>query len=88
MNQHLFAKIQEALQRIEPMNEKGWPPAESIARQLRWCAAFVSGQQTEKRPGPFSMGLMATRELDMYGDQPDLATLINEIQREVESKLS
>jgi hypothetical protein len=31
------------------------------------------------------MGLIATRELDMYGDQPDLALLINEIQGAVES---
>ena len=31
------------------------------------------------------MGLIATRELDMYGDQSDLALLINDIQDAVNS---
>ncbi|OEZ48569.1 hypothetical protein JAB1_31790 [Janthinobacterium sp. MP5059B] len=31
------------------------------------------------------MGLIATRELDMYGDNPDLALLINDIQDAVNS---
>jgi hypothetical protein len=34
------------------------------------------------------MGLIATRELDMYGDMPELADLINRIQREVENALA
>jgi len=33
-------------------------------------------------PGPLTMGLIATREFDMYGDNPALAGLINEIQHE------
>jgi hypothetical protein len=33
------------------------------------------------------MGLIATREFDMYGDQPELASLINSVQREVERAL-
>lgn len=32
------------------------------------------------KPGPLSMGLIATRELDMYGNKPDLALLINDKQ--------
>jgi len=31
------------------------------------------------------MGLIATRELDMHGDKPDLALLINDIQDAVNS---
>lgn len=31
------------------------------------------------------MGLIATRELDMYGDKPALALLINDIQDAVNS---
>jgi hypothetical protein len=34
------------------------------------------------------MGLIATRELDMYGDRPELAELINRIQQEVERALA
>jgi hypothetical protein len=33
------------------------------------------------------MGLMATRQLDMYGQRPALAALINEVQRAVEARL-
>lgn len=30
------------------------------------------------------MGLIATREFDMWGDNPEFAALINQIQRAVE----
>ena len=63
------------------MAVQGWGPAESITRQLRWCAALAAGEPREERPGAFSMGLIATREFDMYGDRPELASLINEVQR-------
>ena len=33
------------------------------------------------------MGLIATREFDMYGDKPELASLINSVQRETEQAL-
>jgi hypothetical protein len=88
MYEQLLGKAQSALEQIEPLAAQGWPPAQSIARQLRWCIAFASGLPREDRPGPFSMGLIATRELDMYGDMPDLANLINQVQREVESALA
>ena len=41
----------------------------------------------ENRPGPFSMGLIAVREFDMYGDRPELAVLINEVQRAMQAIL-
>jgi hypothetical protein len=88
MHEELLTKARAALSQIEPMAAQGWPPAESIARQLRWCMAFASGQHSEKRPGPFSMGLIATREFDMHGDMPELADLINEVQRKTESALA
>jgi hypothetical protein len=32
------------------------------------------------------MGLIAVREFDMYGDMPELASLINKVRRLVEAK--
>ncbi len=87
MRPSLLTKVQAALQQVEPLAARGWGPAESIARQLRWCAAFAADEEREERPGPFSMGLIATREFDMYGDRPELASLINEVQRETEQGL-
>ena len=83
----LLQNIRSAMQQIEPMAAAGWPPGQSILRQLVWCEGFVSGRRTEPPSGPFSMGLIATRELDMYGDQPDLALSINDIQHAVEKLL-
>ena len=88
MNSILLEKAQKALKVVEPMLNKGWPPAESIARQLRWCIAFASDEPREKRPGKFSMGLVATREFDMWGNNPELALLINEVQKEAERALA
>jgi hypothetical protein len=84
----LLTMARSALEQIEPLAAQGWAPAQSIARQLRWCVAFASVQPRPDRPGPFSMGLIATRELDMYGDRPELAELINRIQQEVERALA
>ena len=84
MHPPLLTKARAALTQIEPMAARGWAPAESIIRQLRWCAALAAGEPREERAGPFTMGLIATREFDMYGDQPELAALINEVQRETE----
>ena len=75
---------EEALAQIAPMAVAGWPPAQSIERQLRWCLALAADAPREKMPGVLSMGLIATRELDMWGDQPELALLINRIQSEAE----
>jgi hypothetical protein len=51
------------------------------------CFALASDPDPEPRPGPFSMGLIATREFDMWGDNPELALLINRIQTEAERTL-
>ena len=87
MNTALLDLANEALAQISPMAAAEWAPAQSIERQLRWCVAFASDRTIEPRPGPFTMGLIATRELDMYGDQPGLASLINQVQEEIERVL-
>jgi hypothetical protein len=87
MNPALHKMTEEALAQIAPMAVAGWPPAQSIERQLRWCLALASDAPREKMPGALSMGLIATRELDMWGDQPELALLINRIQSEAERTL-
>jgi hypothetical protein len=82
MNQQIAQMVERALAEIQPMAEKGWPPAQSIARQLRWCLARALDHPAEPMPGPLTMSVIATREFDMYGDQPDLARLVSEIERE------
>jgi len=81
-------KIDAALAQIVPMSEAGWAPAHSIARQLRWCRALALDEEREERPGPFSMGQIATREFDMWGSEPELASLINEVERLAEIRLA
>jgi hypothetical protein len=60
------------------------PNIQSIHRQLLWCRAQISGEPSEPKQGPFTMGLIATRELDMWGDKPELAVLTNQIQHAFE----
>lgn len=84
MNLQLTQLTEQALAQIEPLAAQGWASAESILLQLKWCLAFARGEEVEPAPGAFSMGLIASREFDMYGDQPELARLINQTQREVE----
>ena len=76
-------RIDAALEQIQPMADAGWAQAQSIARQLHWCRGVLRGEAIERAPGPLSMGLIATREFDMYGSQPELAALINDIEREM-----
>lgn len=80
----LLLKIDEALSAIGPMLTATWPDVQSVYRQLRWCRAQISGEPSEPKQGPLTMGLIATREFDMWGDKPELAALINHIQRAFE----
>ena len=79
-NTELLFKIDKALSDIEPMLTGTWPNVQSIHRQLMWCRAQISGEPSEPKQGPLTMGLIATREFDMWGDKPELAALINQIQ--------
>jgi hypothetical protein len=83
----LIMEIEAALARLQPMADVGWDPAMSIARQLRWCRGALNGEIVEAPPGPFSMGLIATREFDMYGSEPELASRINVIERAMNDRL-
>jgi len=87
MNAELLAIARETLAQVAPMEAQGWAPAQGIARQLRWCIAFASDEPREEHPGPFSMGLIATREFDMYGDRPELADPVNRVQEAAERAL-
>ncbi|GJG98517.1 hypothetical protein [Cupriavidus pauculus] len=88
MENSLLELIDSALREIQPMAAQAFEPAVSIERQLNWCRSFECGLPIEPAPGPFSMGLIAVREFDMYGDMPELASLINKVQRLVEAKLA
>lgn len=88
MDKTLLELIDSALCEIQPMVAQAFGPAVSIDMQLRWCRDFELGTLNDPKPGPFSMGLIAVREFDMYGDQPELASLINRIQTLVEKKLN
>ena len=87
MDEAILKKIDTALAEIRPMAAQSFEPAVSIERQLCWCRNFILGTSQEDRPGPFSMGLIAVREFDMYGDRPELAALVNDIQRLFQEEL-
>jgi hypothetical protein len=80
-NTQLLLEVDRALSIIEPMLTPTWTNVQSIHRQLTWCRAQISGEPSEPKAGPLTMGLIATREFDMWGDNPELAVLINRIQR-------
>jgi hypothetical protein len=81
----LGADIDRALEALREHAGGGGPQevVASLQRQLEWCRGYVGGAEMPERPGRFSMGLLATRELDMYGGRPELAALINEIEHKV-----
>ena len=83
----LLAEIDAILRNLASGEAQGWDVAQSICRQLRWCRDVLLGTPVESAPGPFSMGLIATREFDMYGSEPELASRINRIQEEMNRRL-
>ena len=92
MTDTLLADIDRALAGLAEVERAGdEAPAvlTTLRHQLTWCRAFIAtGREPAPRPGPFSMGLVATRHFDMYGDRAALAALINEVQRAVEARLA
>jgi hypothetical protein len=91
VNDTLLEDIERALRALrEPVIEAGYsrPVIESLQRQLEWCRDHLTRSSAAARPGPFSMGLMATRELDMHGSNPDLAMLINSIEGRMDTYLA
>ena len=84
MTDELLRKVDLALSRIEPLMVPGYTNMQSIHRQLIWCRAQLAGEPPEPKQGPLTMGLIATREFDMWGNDPELASLISEIQKAFE----
>ena len=87
-NLTLAEKIDKALAGVERHGGDRLPHISSIKQQLLWCQSYLSGSPPFPLPGPLSMGLLATRNLDMYGDDPELALLINEIEAEMNRLLA
>ncbi len=59
------------------------PPIDSILRQLDWGRRRLLGENVEPKPGPFTMGIIAVRELDGF---PEASERISRIQSELESR--
>lgn len=85
--EELLRRIEEALEGVEQEGGDAFPPLASVKRQLLWCRAYLRGEERDGRPAPFTMGATAMRELDLYGDNPDLALEIYEIEGEVEEMI-
>lgn len=85
--EELLRRVEEALEGVEQEGGDAFPPMASVKRQLLWCRAYLRGEGPGERPGPFTMGTIAMRELDMYGDNPDLALEVYQIEREVDELL-
>ena len=77
----IIEQIDSALKSLETYRATDTHQAESICRQLEWCKSAILGNACEHAPGPLTMGIIATREFDMWGNEPELAECINEIQR-------
>ena len=86
--EELLGRIEEALEGIEQEGGDGFPPMASVKRQLLWCRAYLRGEDANGRPAPLDMGAIAMRELDMYGDNPDLALEVYQIEREMVGMLN
>jgi hypothetical protein len=85
--EELLRRIEEALEGVEQEGGDAFPPMASVKRQLLWCRGYLRGEGPGARPGPFTMGSIAMRELDVYGDNPDLALEVYQIEGEMRSLL-
>jgi len=83
----LLSRVEEALAGVEQEGGDAFPPLASVKRQLLWCRGYLRGEAVGDPRGPFTMGTLAMRELDMYGDNPDLALEVYQIEREVTALL-
>ncbi|HEV3468769.1 MAG TPA: hypothetical protein VG148_05570 [Pyrinomonadaceae bacterium] len=86
-SEELLSRIEEALAGVEQEGGDAFPPMASVKRQLLWCRAYLRGEPAGDPPGPFTMGTIAMRELDIYGDNPDLALEVYQIENEMNALL-
>ena len=77
----LLKDIDALLARLSDYRRSGLYQSESICIQLEWCKDRLSGKLDEAAPGPLTMGLIATREFDMWGSEPELAEEVNRIEK-------
>jgi hypothetical protein len=85
--EELLRRIEEALEGVEQEGGDGFPPLAGVKRQLLWCRGYLRGEAVGEPPGPLTMGLIAMRELDMYGDNPELALEVYRIEGEMNERL-
>ena len=85
--EELLRRVEEALEGVEQEGGDAFPPMVPVKRQLLWCRGYLRGEAVGEAPGAFTMGALAMRELDMYGDNPDLALEVYQIEREMDEML-
>lgn len=73
-DKELLAEIEVARQSLSTRAQS--PPFDSILRQLDWGRRKLLGEEVEPKPGPFTMGLIAVRELDGFPEVADHIFLI------------
>ena len=59
------------------------PPVDSILRQLDWERRRLLGESVEQKLGPFTMSIIAVRELDGF---PEASGSVMLIQSELEAR--
>jgi hypothetical protein len=80
--EQVLSKITEALNLLRADAESRLYSAKDISEQLMWCQKKLLGQPVTPGSAKLTMGFMATREYDMWGNEPRIAALVNEIERE------
>lgn len=83
----MIERIDAALAGLEAEGGDAFPPLAGVVRELRWCRGYLLGERVGDMPGPLTMGLVATRELELYGDNPELAAEVYEIERALLERL-
>lgn len=86
-SEELLSRIEEALAGVEQEGGDAFPPMAGVKRQLLWCRGYLRGEPVGEPPDPFTMGTIAMRELDIYGDNPDLALEVYQIENEMTAML-
>ena len=77
----LLAEIEAARQLL--LQGVQSPPIDSILRQLAWGRRRLLGESVEQKHGPFTMGIIAVRELDGF---PEASQRVSLIQSELEAR--
>ena len=75
-----LAKIEEALKLLRQDADKDRFQARYICEQLLWCKERLEGNFVPPWSPTLNMGLAATREYDMWGNEPHIAGLVSEIE--------